>query len=517
MSSVNYAGFVDVQMKRRGHQDAIITPDGSWTFARLYHDVNALADHLRTVGVGPGDRVAILAMNSPEYVCSLLAIYRLGAVAVPLNYRLQVEELRYLLADSGSVGVLADMEFVPVVREAVEGLKDLRTRIVLDVTTDPEPGWEFFKDIIREHQGKGVPLYEASFDTLQRIMYTSGTTSHPKGVMITHGMTLCNIVVATEALKLTADDRVLVSSPLYHIAAQDAPGLVALFHGAAIVIMRKFEAQLALTLMSEHRVTGGIFVQAMLHALRDADAGRDHSSVRWMMFGAASGELYRDIRRKFPTTQLVQSYGMTEACSIISTIPEAFAVEKYGSVGTAAPFMEMQVVGPDDGPLAPGEAGEIVIRGPKVTPGYWGDPQRSQEAWRNGWFHTGDVGVMDEDGFLSITDRLKDMIRSGGENVASSEIERVIYEHEAVHEVAVVGVPDERWQEVPKAFVVLKRGAELTPEDLIAHCRAHLASFKTPKHVEFLQALPRNPSGKVLKRELRKFSSPIALTKADGA
>jgi acyl-CoA synthetase (AMP-forming)/AMP-acid ligase II len=236
-----------------------------------------------------------------------------------------------------------------------------------------------------------------------------------------------------------------------------------------------------------------------------------------MMFGAASGELYRDIRREFPTTQLVQSYGMTEACSIISTIPEAFAVEKYGSVGTAAPFMELQVVGPDDGPLAPGEAGEIVIRGPKVTPGYWGDPQRSQEAWRNGWFHTGDVGVMDEDGFLSITDRLKDMIRSGGENVASSEIERVIYEHEAVHEVAVVGVPDERWQEVPKAFVVLKRGAELTPEDLIAHCRAHLASFKTPKHVEFLQALPRNPSGKVLKRELRKFSSPIALTKAVGA
>jgi acyl-CoA synthetase (AMP-forming)/AMP-acid ligase II len=278
-----------------------------------------------------------------------------------------------------------------------------------------------------------------------------------------------------------------------------------LWAGGALVLMRKFEPALALDIMERHGVTGGIFVQAMLHGLRAASgAGRDLSSLRWVIFGAAAGELYREIRQMLPTTRLIQAYGMTEACSAIAYMDEAHEMSKLGSAGSAVPFVVFLVVDDQNRAVPPGVAGEIVLRGPKVTPGYWADEQLTADAWRGGWFHTGDVGVVDTDGFITITDRLKDMIRSGGENVAGQEIERVLYTHPEVSEAAVIGVPDPRWQEVPKAFVVRKDGSAITEQEVIAHCRASLASFKTPKYVEFRESLPRNPSGKVLKRVLRE-------------
>ncbi|MDR7084835.1 acyl-CoA synthetase (AMP-forming)/AMP-acid ligase II [Arthrobacter ginsengisoli] len=505
-ANINLSNLVDVHRSRRPDEPALLTDARTWTYEDLAATVHSFAAYLATRGIGRGDRVSLLGLNSAEYVNALLAIFRVGAIAVPLNYRLQQDELDYLLTNSGSVAILADEEFVGIVDELAGGMPSLGTRVCLNGSGTAE--WLAFDDAVRQHQGAKVSSAIVGPEDIQRIMYTSGTTSRPKGVVITHGMVLCNISSSTVELQLTAADRILVSSPLYHIAGLDAPGLGILFSGGAMVIMRKFDAAQALRMIHAHRVTGGIFVQAVLHALRDASReDLDLSSLRWMTFGAASGELYRDVRRQFPTTRLVQAYGITEGCSMVSCVPERLALEKYGTVGTAVSFAEFRIVDANGEEAPAGQEGEIVIRGAKVTPGYWGDAAGTETAWRSGWFHTGDVGVLDADGFLSIRDRLKDMIRSGGENVASSEIERVIYGHPGVYEVAVIGVPDPRWQEVPKAFIVLKPGHSMEAEELFAFCRAKLASFKTPKYVEFVGTLPRNASGKVLKRNLRELAS----------
>ena len=505
MPTMNFGRLVDQQRIRRGHKPALISEDGDvWTYERLADATHATAVYLAEQGIGKGDRVVLMGMNSPDYVCAVLAVYRLGAVAVPLNYRLQVEEVDFLVRDSGAVAVLADAGHVAVLNPICDAV-DITTRLV--ITPDPAApsSWVDLRQVMRDHSGQAAPLCAVSFEDPQRIMYTSGTTNRPKGVVITHGMAFLNVLAQTTELELTSSETALVSSPLYHVAAWDSPGVGVLFNGGTLVIMRKFDAPLALRLIEEHRVTGGIFVQAILHGLRAAsDGSRDLSSLRWIIFGAAAGELYREVHQMLPGTRLVQAYGMTEACSVIAYIDAAHAESKRGSVGTAVPFVEYRVVDPRENDAPPGVAGEVVIRGPKVTPGYWNDDSLTTEAWRGGWFHTGDIGVMDEDGFLYITDRLKDMIRSGGENVASQEIERIIYTHPLVSEVAVVGIPDPRWQEVPRAYIVLKPGAALTEEEVISHCREHLASFKTPKSVVFIEELPRNPSGKVLKRVLRE-------------
>jgi fatty-acyl-CoA synthase len=507
MSSMNFGRLVDIQRVRRGTEPALITEDGEqWTYERLADAVHATAAFLTERGVGRGDRVALMGMNSAEYVAAVLAVYRLGAVAVPLNYRLQSEELEFLVRDSGAVAVMADADFIDVLDPICDD-RSIGTRLVVHGSSATTT-WLPLSQVMADHSGSRAPLCPVSFDDPQRIMYTSGTTSRPKGVVITHGMASLNVIAQTSELELTSSDTALVSSPLYHVAAWDSPGIGVLFNGGRLVIMRRFDAPLALRLIEEHRVTGGIFVQAILHGLRAAaDGSRDLSSLRWIIFGAAAGELYREVQEMLPSTRLVQAYGMTEACSCIAYMDVAHAVSKRGSVGTAVPFVEYRVVDPSDHDAGPGVPGEVVLRGPKVTPGYWHDEELTAEAWRGGWFHTGDVGMVDEDGFLYITDRLKDMIRSGGENVASQEIERVIYNHPLVAEAAVVGIPDPRWQEVPRAYIVLKPGASLSEGELIAYCRDHLASFKTPKSVVFLGELPRNPSGKVLKRVLREEGS----------
>lgn len=502
MSASNYSRFVEQQAIRRADKVALIDGQEMWTYERLATDVRAVARYLADSGVRTGDRVAIQAMNSAAYVCVVLAIFRVGAIAVPLNYRLHQDELGYLLRNAAARLLIADGEFTATLDRSADALP-MAGRVVLD-DRPGQPGWTPFGTVLEEYRGRSAPIADVADSHPQRIMYTSGTTSRPKGVIITHRMAHLNALTHAAELGLGEHDRVLVSSPLYHVAAWDAPGLGTLFLGGTLVIMRKFAAAEALATVERHRITGGIFVQAMLHALRGAaDRRNDLSSLRWVIFGAAAGELYREIRQMLPATRLVQAYGMTEACSAIAYIDRPHEASKVGTVGTPVPFVELRVADESDRDVPPGIPGQILLRGPKVSPGYWADPELTEQAWEGGWFHTGDVGVLDEDGFLSITDRLKDMIRSGGENVASQEIERVIYSHPGVLETTVIGVPDPRWQEVPKAFVVCKAGVTMTAEDVIAHCRANLASFKTPKHVEFVEALPRNPSGKVLKRVLR--------------
>jgi fatty-acyl-CoA synthase len=295
--------------------------------------------------------------------------------------------------------------------------------------------------------------------------------------------------------------------PLYHVGALDLTTTTLIAAGATTIIHRMFDAAAVVDELERSRVTTVWLAPAMVNAimaLPDVEQ-RDLSSVRVIINGGEKMPipLIERLQRTFPSAWFADAYGLTETVSGDTFLDRDHTVSKLGSVGRPCQYLELDIWDDDGASLPPGQRGEVVLRGPKVFAGYWRDPDATSAAFRGGWFHTGDIGVLDDDGFLSIVDRLKDMIVSGGENIASSEVERVLYEHDAVVEVAVVGRPDERWGEVPVAFVVVDEPASVTADDLIDHCRAELAKFKVPKAVVFIDALPRNPSGKVLKRDLR--------------
>ena len=342
-------------------------------------------------------------------------------------------------------------------------------------------------------------------------MYTSGTTGRPKGVMITHANLAWKNYAHIAEFGFTAADVGLACGPLYHVGALDLVTTTMIAVGATTVIHRVFDAERVVDEIERSRVTTVWAAPAMVRAVLDVPGveQRDLSSVRVIIAGGEKMPIpyIERLRSTFPSAWFADAYGLTETVSGDTFLDRESTVSKLGSVGRPCQYLELDIWDEHGTSVPAGERGEVVLRGPKVFKGYWRDPDATSAAFAGGWFHTGDVGVKDDDGYLYIVDRLKDMIVSGGENIASSEVERVLYEHGSVLEAAVVGHPDDRWGEVPVAYVVLSPPATTTPEHLIEHCRRQLARFKVPKHVVLVDALPRNPSGKVLKRELRNRSS----------
>jgi fatty-acyl-CoA synthase len=327
-------------------------------------------------------------------------------------------------------------------------------------------------------------------------------------VMITHANLAWKNLAHIVEFGFTSVDLGLACGPLYHVGALDLTTTTLIAAGATTIVQRQFDAAAVVDELERSRVTTVWLAPAMVNAimaLPDIEQ-RDLSSVRVIINGGEKMPipLIERIRRTFPSAWFADAYGLTETVSGDTFLDRDSIVTKLGSVGRPCLYLELDVWDDDGRPVAPGQRGEVVLRGPKVFKGYWRDPDATRTAFAGGWFHTGDIGVRDEDGYLFIVDRLKDMILSGGENIAGSEVERVLYEHDAVLEAAVVGRPDERWGEVPVAYVVLRPGATVTAGHLVDHCRTRLARFKVPKEIAFLDALPRNPSGKVLKRELRE-------------
>ncbi len=325
--------------------------------------------------------------------------------------------------------------------------------------------------------------------------------------MITHANLAWKNLAHLVEFGFTSADVGLACGPLYHVGALDLTTTTLIAAGATTIVHRTFDAAAVVEEIERSRVTTLWLAPAMVNAimaLPDLD-GRDLSSVRVVVNGGEKMPipLIERIQRTFPSAWFADAYGLTETVSGDTFLDRDSIIRKLGSVGRPCLHLELDVWDDDGRPVPPGEPGEIVLRGPKVFKGYWRDPEATAAAFAGGWFHTGDVGVRDEDGYLWVVDRKKDMIVSGGENIASSEVERVLYEHPAVLEAAVVARPDERWGEVPVAFVVARPGIAVTADALVEHCRSQLARFKVPKDVVFLDALPRNPSGKVLKRELR--------------
>lgn len=494
-----------LRWNRSRHDDvvALIYEDRTWTYAELDIEVDAVAAGLAALGVGRGTIVAILGLNSPEYLVTTVAVARLGGVFLPLNYRLHVEELVYVLTHATASVLVTEAEYHEVAAEVVSRVEAC-DRVMTFADTAPE-GWVRYRDLVEAYRGTSVRDTDVTADDLQRIMYTSGTTSLPKGAMLTHGNCLANCDVQVVELGIVPGQHILVFGPLYHVGGLDIPGYAIWYAGATMVLMRRFDPVSILAAIDRHRIVGMTMVATMVHMIRELPERLDFdtSSVRWLIFSQVAERLFRDTQVVFPGARLIEGYGLTETCNGIAYLDQAHMETKLGSVGRPVHQVDIAVVDDDDVEIPIGELGEIVVRGPKVSPGYWNDSEATAQAHRNGWFHTGDIGRFDADGYLYVVDRKKDMIRSGGENMASSEIERVLYDHPAVSQAAVVAAPHPKWNEVPVAFVVRRGGEEVSESELVSFCASRLAKFKVPTRIMFLDDLPRNPSGKVLKRELR--------------
>jgi acyl-CoA synthetase (AMP-forming)/AMP-acid ligase II len=473
------------------------------TYGEMARRAAALGGGLSERGVGRGDVVGLLSYNCPEFLEAVFAANYLGAIAMPINWRLAAPEVRYILEHSEAAALVCDEALIDTASEATKGLPATLVRGC--ISGSPPEGWTPFAEL--RTSSPSPTAAPAAADDVHRLMYTSGTTGRPKGVMITHANLAWKNLAHIVEFGFTSSDLGLACGPLYHVGALDLTATSLIAVGATTIIHRVFDASAVVDELERSRVTSVWLAPAMINAimtLPDIEE-RDLSSVRLVINGGEKMPipLIERLQRTFPSAWFADAYGLTETVSGDTFLDRDSIVTKVGSVGRPCVYLELDIWDDQGIPVPAGERGEIVMRGPKVFKGYWRDPVATEAAFAGGWFHTGDVGVRDEDGYLYIVDRLKDMIVSGGENIAGSEVERVLYEHESVLEVAVVGRADERWGEVPVAFVVVRPGASVTAESLLEQCRTELARFKVPKEITFLDALPRNPSGKVLKRELR--------------
>ena len=482
-----------------------------FTYGKFNDRAARLAGYLRDDwGVKAGDRLAILAKNSTDYFEFEFACIKLGAFMLPLNWRLAEPELLFILNDSEPVGLVYDAEFA----DRIPGLthSPLRHFLRLDLGQPPADSYPAYEDAITSTDARVVMNPQTTHDTPLTIMYTAGTTGHPKGVLITHGMTLWNAINISTPAGLNHDSVFYCVLPTFHTGGLNLYANPILHLGGTNIIARQYEPALALQTLSDPALGATHFFgvpasyqfMAQNPAFDSTNLDHIHS---WGCGGApmpvATLEQYA---RRGIIIQL--GFGMTETSPTVFLIDKRRALKKPTSVGKPLLHTRVRVVDDELRDVAPGQIGEVVISGPNITPGYWQRPDANESSFSfdehgNRWLHSGDAGTVDEEGCIYIVDRYKDMYISGGENVYPAEVEQVIYQLPEVAEAAVIGVPDERWGESGMAIVVIKPGCELAPETIIDHCKANLAKFKVPKAVEFIDILPRNAAGKVLKRELR--------------
>jgi fatty-acyl-CoA synthase len=476
----------------------------TWSYATFLDRVEKAASVLRDGGVRHGDRVAFLGLNHPAYFETLFGAARLGAIFVPLNFRLTGPELTYVINDSGAHTIVAD----GLHRAVIDSIRpEIPCRRFLTYENDSEiEGWESLGALVA-----GAPALEGwephDPNEVAVIMYTSGTTGSPKGAMLTHGNLFWTDIAGLLLADTLENDVSLVCAPLFHIGGLNVTTLATWLKGGEVVLHRNFDPGKWLADVAEHGVTTTFAVPAMLLfvSMHPEFDSADLTTLRTIACGGAPVpegliKLYngRGIR-------INQGYGLTETSPAGTFLTSEWALEKIGSAGRPPMFVEAKLVDSEKNPVtAPHVRGEMCIRGPNVMKGYWNRPQATAEAIDpDGWFHTGDVAYRDEDGFYYIADRIKDMVITGGENVYPAEVEGVLFEHPSVADVAVIGLPDERWGEIVVAIAVAKPGEDLSLESLRDFAGEKLAKYKMPRRLELVDVLPRNPAGKILKFELR--------------
>ncbi|MBD0841373.1 o-succinylbenzoate--CoA ligase [Streptomyces sp. TRM68416] len=474
--------------RKTPHRTALVHGDTTVTYARLYERTTRLAHALRARGVRRGDRIAYLGPNHPSYLETLFAAGTLGAVFVPLNTRLAAPEIDYQLADSGAKALVHGPSYA--------GVGD-GTGVRIEVGAAYEETLAAASD---------EPIDEPVVpDDTCIIMYTSGTTGRPKGAMLTHGNLTWNAVNVLVDTDLIADERALVSAPLFHTAGLNMLTLPVLLKGGTCVLVESFDPAATFDLVERHRITFMFGVPTMFEQIarhpRWPDA--DLSSLRLLTCGGSPVPTPLIAAYQERGLTFLQGYGMTEASPGTLFLDAEHAVTKAGSAGVPHFFSDVRVVRPDLAPVDVGETGEIVVRGPHVMSGYWGLPEETATCFTNGWFRSGDAARVDEEGYVFVVDRIKDMIISGGENIYPAEIEDLLLAHPDIAECAVIGVPDDKWGEVPRAVVVPREGATPDPDEVLASLAGRLAKYKIPKSVVIADELPRTASGKLLKSRVR--------------
>jgi len=501
-------------------KEAIICKDKRYSYGNFYRRVKALSHFLHCKGIKKEGKVAILHPNCHYFMEAYYALACLGAIAVPLNYRLSPRELAFILDDSESTFLVADREFGSLVASTLkEGGKGIKAVLWTGGADTPMLDLETFdyEEIVKGHLNGELPEVEIEEEAITQIYYTSGTTGRPKGVMLTH-KNVCTHALGTIAeLHLTDSDRWIHVAPMFHLADAWATWAIT-WVGGTHIFVRHFDPGEVLKLMERERATITNMIPTMLNMLvNHLDAkSHDYSSLRVLLSGGApiAPELVKRIVETFGC-DYIQTYGMTETSPYLTLsilkehlkrLPYEAQLKFKSKTGREFIAVQLKVVREDGTEVAKDEkeVGEIIVKGDIVTPGYWKLPEETKKAFKNGWLYTGDLAVIDEEGYVTIVDRKKDMIVTGGENVYSTEVENVIYMHPAVLEVAVIGVPDENWGEAVKAVVVLKPGMKASEEEIIEFCKERLAHYKAPKSLDFVDALPKTGSGKIAKRELRE-------------
>lgn len=480
-----------------------------FTYSQYNFRVNKLANAFRDIGVGRGDKVAVLLFNSIEIIDCYFALGKLGAVAVPVNFRLVGAEIAYIVNNSDSVAFVFDASFEKV----IDTVKDLMPQVKHFIAS-PGPGAMSYAlgydDFLSG--GSGVePLVPVNDGEPALIMYTSGTTGRPKGAVLSHKNILSNVICNLIDRPGSSSDIGLIVPPLFHVASMLLT-MQMFFMGATTVIHRAFDPTAIMSSIVNEKITTLFLVPAMWNFLLQVPnlEQYDVSSVKTAITGAAIMplNLKKKILQVFPGLQLYDVFGQTEMSPVTTMLKPEDTLLKPTSVGKPLVGVEIRVVNSENQDVPPGEVGEIVYRGPNMMLEYYKNPEATAEAFAGGWFHSGDMVRLDEEGFVYVVDRKKDMVNSGGENVYPAEVEEVLYMHEKILEAAVIGIPSEKWGESVHAVVVPKPGQTLTGEEVIDFCAKHLAAYKKPRSVEFIAALPRNAAGKVLKTRLREKHGP---------
>lgn len=514
------------QGRNHGDNEFLIYENERITFNQFFAQVDALAWQLQnTLNIKPGDRVAIAMRNYPEWMVAFAAIANAGAVIVPLNSWGQRAELEYGLTDSGAIAAIFDQQRYDFV---ASDLNRLGVKAIVARREKPlDAGVYDFAQLVNEAAGKKAQAIETDTESVAMIMYTSGTTGNPKGAVANHrnicqgiynfelaGITaaMCNGEVIGKMLERGFPSKTLLSVPLFHVSGCHSVFLLSLRGGRAIVIMHKWDKIRALELVQSERITTVYAVPTMLMDMLEAPEWKNYETQSLFAFGAGGAaqpprlaqQIFEQLPDSFPGT----GYGMTETSATGFSATGAAYAYKPKSCGTITPIVEIRIVDENGNDVAQGQVGDIWLKSPGVVQGYWNKPEATAETFKNGWVVTGDVGYLDEEGFLFITDRSKDMVIRAGENIASIEVESAALAHNGIQEAAVFGLPDEKLGEELAIAVVLKPGVSLSETDIQAHIAGQLAKFKVPSKVFFEEQLPRNATHKVLKKALKeKYSA----------
>ncbi len=518
---MNTTDFLNIATAICPDKDAIVFEDKRYTFSQLNERVNRLANGLLKLGVKKGDRVSLLQVNCNQCVETYFAVAKTGAIYLPLNFRTKEKELAYMLNTAEAETIIIGDRYIPLIKSIQPQVKSLKNLISIEKKYDD---MLYYEDIIKSSPADEVVADIDEADTTM-LMYTAGTTGFPKGVMLSHTSFSTYVLENVTPADPTSDESNILTVPLYHVAGIQAM-MAAIYGGRTLVMERQFEPEEWMTLVEREKANRAMMVPTMLKQLLDHPNFKKHdlSSLRVITYGAAPMPLpvIRKALEEFPGVAFINAFGQTETASTITALgPEDHVLtgteeekekklKRLASIGKPMADVEMKVVDDDGQTLGTGEVGEILARGPRVMSGYWKDEEKTKKTIdKDGWVHTGDVGYVDEDGYYFLSGRSSDMIIRAGENISPEEIENVIREHPKVEDVAVIGVPDETWGEEPRAVVIPKKGTKPTEEEIMEYCRQNLASFKRPRSVIFVDDLPRNPMGKLVKKDIReKYGKP---------